>query len=376
MGISARLLCEATELTNTHQRGFDKTLLQRGALRSSVCLYHNHYTSPSLLPRYLSSFNDSTEMEDMTGWTVQQTLNRSLTFLQESEAPEPESSVTHLLAGALHLPWSNGFVLLRELMQSTNEHCNYDLSKRTLTLEEAALFRNYLVRRVHKEPLQYILGKWDFLDYTFRIRPPLLCPRPETEELVLLVEKDIQQQFSNESTIHILDVGCGTGVIGVSLAAMIPNAQVTAIDMEPIAVETSNENAHFILGDCEWNRYQAIRCPAKEFSNDGIPLDVIVSNPPYIPTRDMRTLSDDVINYESEHALCGGKDGMDVIRDIVYRAPEWSRPGSMIWMEVDPTHPKMIQEWLEQSSQDVGVAFESAHQDLYGRDRFVKLKVL
>ena len=104
---------------------------------------------------------------------------------------------------------------------------------------------------------------------------------------------------------------------------------------------------------------------------------MIVSNPPYIPQQDMDTLTDDVIKYESQDALCGGEDGMNVIRDIIYRAHEWGHSGTVLWMEVDPTHPTLIQQWLSGEANEgehdhstgIGVKFVSTHKDLYGRDR-------
>jgi len=88
----------------------------------------------------------------------------------------------------------------------------------------------------------------------------------------------------------------------------------------------------------------------------------------------MSTLSRDVVEYESDQALCGGKDGMDVIRVIVQKwATEWGKKhDSVCWMEVDPTHPGLLHTWLEQR-QELGVFVESVHKDLSGRDRFVKL---
>lgn len=311
----------------------------------------------------------------MTGWTVKEALDKSLLYLTESDAPEPESSVTQLMASALDLPWENGFVLVREVSNNNND--DGALANRKLTLQEATHYQEMLLRRIHKEPLQYILGQWDFLEYTFVIRPPLLCPRPETEELVLFVKNDIQQQqhqYTSSTPIRILDIGCGTGIIGVSLAVMLSNANVTAIDLEPIAVQTSNENAQRLL--LNKSRYQAILCSAGDFESNDVPFDVIVSNPPYIPQDDMATLADDVVGFESQNALCGGEDGMNVIRDIVHGAPQWGRSGTVVWVEVDPTHPELLRNWLDEDGTTIGVVFDSTHQDLYGRDRFVKLRVL
>jgi len=298
---------------------------------------------------------------DMAGWTIDRVIKESIQILRVRHVQEAELSVYHLLASSLQLPWESGF---RQVVQPHHHQ------QQLLTVEQAHDFATKLQRRMKHEPIQYILGQWDFLDYTVAIRSPLLCPRPETEELVMMIVNDTTQ-----SPVHILDVGCGTGVIGISLADMLTDATVRAIDIEPVAIQTSNENAKRILGSQTEYRYQATLASAENFSPDRR-FDVVVSNPPYIPQLDMKTLSKDVLHFESEQALCGGVDGMDVIRTIIRQLPNWCNPGGICWMEVDPTHPQLIQEWLEDSkSLDLGVKFESSYEDLYGKERFVKLSV-
>jgi release factor glutamine methyltransferase len=363
-----------------------RCLDSRHFLRNKAKNSRRQWWKQSSSSRLYSTNEDDTHspktLRDLTGFTVKEAMEYSLRFLQNASAPEPEMSVTQLLASALELPWSNGFVLLRDAMQCSRNY-NKTLASRILTRTEAGRYREYLARRAKHEPLQYILGKWDFLDFTLKIQPPLLCPRPETEELVLLVVKDAAKLFHN-APLTVLDIGCGTGAIGISLAAMLPpHAHVTAIDIEPIAVQTSNENAKRILVKHDSNRYTAILSSAADFtticsSSDTAArgFDVIVSNPPYIPQRDMATLTDHVVLYESRDALCGGEDGMNVIRDIIRNAHAWGHSGTVIWMEVDPTHPALIQQWFETNHEDdhIGrVQFVSTHTDLYGRDRFVKL---
>lgn len=332
--------------------------------------------------RFFSSAEDS-DTSDRDFWsceslTVQQAWDLSMKELQERNVSEPEWSVPHLLASAVKLPWSNGFSQLQQAVASGRD--DNKLLNRILTDAEKAEYRSLIGRRLKNEPLQYILGKWDFLEYEeLIVRPPLLCPRPETEELVALVRKDIQnQRQSTDHKMNILEIGCGTGVIGVALADTIERPRVTAIDIEPVAVATSLENAELILGPQFRDRYMALERNAEDYSaEDCKQFDIVVSNPPYIPKADMATLSPDVVQYESSQALCGGEDGMDVIRTIIKKwATEWGKKDhSVCWMEVDPTHPALLESWLnaEEQRKTLRIKLEYSHRDMSGRDRFVKL---
>eukprot|EP00536_Pseudo-nitzschia_multiseries_P014101 jgi/Psemu1/310600/fgenesh1_kg.657_\ len=284
----------------------------------------------------------------------------------------------YLAAASLQLPWERG---IRDLQTGPNS-----LRSAILSAEQAQDLEEMVKRREAHEPIQYVLGKWDFLYYTIAIRRPLLCPRPETEELVM---KIVDEKKGNESPTRILDVGCGTGVIGISLAQLLPDATVEAIDIEPVAIETSMENSQRVLNDetdDRSGRYTATLCSANDYTADH-PFDVVVSNPPYIPRGDMDTLTDDVTQFESDQALCGGSDGMDIIRTIIEKLPEWCSSDAVCWMEVDPSHPGMIEEFLSSrgkegnkdgntsSKEKQRVRFDSSHKDMFGNDRFVKLRV-
>jgi methylase of polypeptide subunit release factors len=144
-------------------------------------------------------------------------------------------------------------------------------------------------------------------------------------------------------------------------------------------------NAASILGPSWRNRYSVVLESAEDYNrvttdivHDDNRFHVVVSNPPYIPSTDKASLAADVINYESVTALISGHDGLDVIRTIVRKLPEWCVAGAICWMEVDPTHPNMLRQWLASSGEGapLGVEYVEDFQDLYGRDRFVKLRVV
>lgn len=358
--------------------------------------------------------------------TIYQTLLTSIQILQDLDAPEPIDSACHLLSHALKgdFRWEdNGFATLLQMMGHSSQGSSFqysnpstgdkvDFFRKLVPRNELEDFADMLYRRIKKEPLQYIIGQWDFYNCTLKIRSPCLCPRPETEELVEHVVQDIRQVMArrrlqttksgssrhNERKIRILDCGCGTGAIGISIAKLFPNdVEVVAIDINPEAVTLSRENAAWVLGEgMVASLYQAFESSASEYTNEeeqdcnrpkyDFKFDIVVSNPPYIPLADMSTLTDDVIGHEDYNALCGGVDGMDVIRDIVARLPEWSKKEDqsnednglppVCWMEVDTSHPVLMEEWLRDYVLKCNVKFVEGRKDLSGFDRFVKLEVL
>ena len=296
--------------------------------------------------------------------TVHAVLLAAIQELEADKVDEAAESVYHILSKVLNLSWDTGFRELRDMHNQSNAPSTRLASQRVSTQQQATL-RALLERRKQHEPIQYLMGQWDFLDHVFAIVPPLLCPRPETEELVELVMRE------ELSCRRVLDVGCGTGCIGISLAAA-KGCSVVALDVDPVAVQVSRENADRILEDP--SLYEVLLMSAADYATSE-PFDVVVSNPPYIPEADMASLDETVAGYESEGALYGGVDGLDVVRTIVAQLPAWTKSGAVCWMEVDPTHPAMIRDWLEAASHPE-VEFVESRKDMFGRDRFVKLRVL
>ena len=373
---SRMMRCHLCVLSNHNTHHHVNSLRQQKYLKCQSIMQ----TFPLQQQKMSSSSSDSMKKksffvnEKKDGWNVYNVLVESIAIFESHHVPEPEHSACHLLSSILYEWEDNGFRILMESLQNRNNGMNSML----LSEEQVGLYEDMVHRRISMEPIQYILGKWDFLDFTLNIKSPCLCPRPETEELVQLVIDHIstlQQQQQQQQSVRVLDVGCGTGAIGIALAKYFGSTkiQVVAVDISNVAVEVTQQNAQQILSSSTENDYfKVIKSSAKEYIPEEQKFDVIVSNPPYIPKDHMKTLSKDVLNHEDYYALCGGIDGMDVIRDIITNLPNWTSSGCSCWMEVDPSHPSLLQEYL--CSQE-SVEYVDTYKDLSGFDRFVQLRV-
>ncbi|MES1910782.1 MAG: hypothetical protein MHM6MM_003314 [Cercozoa sp. M6MM] len=226
--------------------------------------------------------------------------------------------------------------------------------------KDPALFDRLCEKRLTGMPIQYCLGSWDFCSLSdILVRPPVLIPRPETEELVRLV-----QQHMSPTDCRILDVGTGSGAIAAALLHENKSLHAMCIDVSPAAVQLASDNMElFDLSD----RAQVKKCSIEEFGGiyDGFQFDVLVSNPPYIPSSVVDALEDQVLHYEDRGALDGGTDGFSVTRQILRHCSRLVRPGGKVLMELDDGQPTV----LCNSETDLFAHMEAV-TDMYEKDRF------
>lgn len=231
------------------------------------------------------------------------------------------------------------------------------LSQRELTEAEHSTFAALCQRRLQREPLQYILGEQSFLGRSFHVDSRVLIPRPETE---LLAERAIAALKRFQDAPRALDLCCGSGCLGASLALEVPEARVEAADLSPEALAVAKDNAQrlgapvtFLQGDL----WQAVtgRC-----------YDLIVSNPPYIPNEACETLQPEVMR-EPAMALRGGADGLDFYRRIAAGVGEHLLPGGVLFLEVGYGQAAQVADMLGRE----GLKTE-CHQDYQGILRMVE----
>ncbi|XP_070594831.1 MTRF1L release factor glutamine methyltransferase isoform X2 [Erythrolamprus reginae] len=231
-------------------------------------------------------------------------------------------------------------------------------------------------------PVQYVLGEWDFQDLTLKMKPPVFIPRPETEELVSLI-LDEEQRKRLTSTCSkvlqrcgpvILEVGCGSGAIGLSLLKKLPHSQLIAIDKLEAAVNLTKENADrlHLQERIHIFHYDIFSCPQEWLQPWGL-VDMIISNPPYIFHEDMNDLAAEILCFEDLDALDGGIDGMDIIKEILKMASYILKDNGSVYLEVDPRHPKMVTNWLS-SHPDLFLFVSAIHKDFCGKPRFLHIQ--
>ena len=214
-------------------------------------------------------------------------------------------------------------ILLAEIMGVSREFL-ISRSKTYITKEVRQKYYNAIKRRIKNEPIAYITGKREFWSHNFLVNSFTLVPRPETE---LLIYK-IVNYFKNKS-INILDIGTGSGCILLSILKELKNARGVGIDVSSKTIKIAKLNSNN-LGLT--NRSKFIVSDINKFNSGKYGL--IVSNPPYIPYRDIRNLSKDIINYEPWVALNGGNDGLDLIKKVIYKSSRLLKKNGLFAIEI------------------------------------------
>ncbi len=195
-----------------------------------------------------------------------------------------------------------------------------------LTPTQLAAYEAAITRRLTNEPIQYITGHQEFYGLTFQVTPAVLIPRPETE---LLVEAVLKHLPTNEP-VRIADIGTGSGILAITLAVHLPKAEITAIDISPEALTIARRNAetHHVAHRIHFTESDLLTAiPNQQF-------DVIVSNPPYVPTTDRQTLHPQVRDHEPATALFAGPTGLEIYTRLIPQAHAALTSGGLLALEI------------------------------------------
>ncbi|MCM8800476.1 MAG: peptide chain release factor N(5)-glutamine methyltransferase [Candidatus Omnitrophica bacterium] len=203
----------------------------------------------------------------------------------------------------------------------------YENRELILKKDRSSLLAAILKRRMYGQPIQYILGKTEFMGLEFKLTPYVFIPRQETEILVETALNYLKRIKNKE--IRILDLGTGSGCIGISLAKFFPQAEIDATDISDEALKVAKENAILNNVEIDFIRADLFNSDCLRFKR----YRLIVSNPPYIATKEIDTLASE-IKYEPRIALDGGKDGLDFYRRIIKDASDYLEEDSFLIMEM------------------------------------------
>ena len=199
-----------------------------------------------------------------------------------------------------------------------------------ITKDKSTLISSVLKRRISGEPIQYILGKTEFMGLKFKVTPCVFIPRPETEVLVETAMRIVRQFASSPvRQLEILDIGTGSGCIAISLSKFLPNAIIDATDISAEALKIAQENADLNkvnINFIQSNLFNTYNLQPNTY-------DLIISNPPYITATEIDNLQPE-IQYEPPIALDGGKDGLEFYRKIISLSPYYLKKDGLLIMEM------------------------------------------
>lgn len=228
-----------------------------------------------------------------------------------------------------------------------------------MTAEKTAELRKIFSRLTEGEPVQYVLGRAEFSGRWFNVRPGVLIPRPETEELCAWITADGKASASPK----VLDIGTGSGCIAITLQLDMPESKVTAWDISVDALDVARENAQLLGANVNFVRQDALNAkPEGEW-------DVIVSNPPYICEKEKKDMAANVLEHEPHTALfVPDADPLLFYRAITRLAVQTLNKGGRLYFEINPIYADDTCRMMQAE----GMTAVELRSDMYGKQRMAK----
>ena len=283
----------------------------------------------------------------MIGFNLQTTKRHFNEALAEKYPQrEAEQLMRILLEDLFGIDWN------QQLMNPDlriNEHQHYQLSE--------------AVKRLHSgEPVQYVTGMARFGDLLLKVSQAVLIPRPETEELV----QKICASWPNEKRIRIWDIGTGSGCIAIALAKQFPNAEVIAFDVSEEALQIAKENAESNGAKVTFVHDDVLNPTSDYFTQ---PVDLVISNPPYVCDSERAAMEANVLDWEPEKALfVPDDDPLRFYRQILALAKKQLNPDGQVWFEIN----ERMGEEMHALCREMGFSNAKVLEDFAGKPRFVK----
>ena len=241
----------------------------------------------------------------------------------------------------------------------------YRLLTAELSEEEQHRFRELVRRRLIHEPTPYIIGHKEFFGLDFEVTPAAIIPRPETEGLVELAIEAAHKKPSAHS-LHITDVGTGSGAIAVALASALPDAKITASDNSEEALELAQRNAH---RHGVHKRIRFLQSDLLDELTDRV--DVLVANLPYVTTANWKALPPEIRDHEPHQGLDGGPDGLRIIKRLLEQSPDHLAASGVLLAEIGDSQGRAAKAAASAAFPRAAVKIVP---DLAGRDRVLAVR--
>jgi len=256
-----------------------------------------------------------------------------------------------------------GEILLCAFLRKTRAQLYADV-RMELSSDIQVKFEHAVMEHAQGTPVQHIIGYEEFYGRKFRVNEHVLIPRPETEELVLGAIQRIGKHFPDKSGLKMVDVGTGSGAIAVTMKLECPFLSVTAIDISPYAICVAQENARELNADISFKQGDLLQPMIVGEEK----VDIVLSNPPYIPDRDIDMLSAVVKDHEPHLALFGGKEGLDFYVRFMEELPSVISNRALIGFEIGAGQGEQVAKLLTETFANSTVEIVN---DINGKDRMV-----
>lgn len=280
--------------------------------------------------------------------TIRESLEEGVNILKKTDIESYRIDARLLLAKALGYPIEEVIIKYDEEIES----------------ESRNRFLDFIERRAKKEPLSYITGVREFYGMDFAVDHNVLIPRPDSEVLV----EGVLNSFDNADRIEVLELGVGSGCLLLSILKNMKNASGVAVDIKEGAIDIAKKNyknlqldneVEFVLKD--WSSFKMNR-----------KFDLIISNPPYITSKEISVLQRDVREYEPNIALEAGEDGLGAYRSLAPIIKDHLKESGLVFLEFGEGQSKDVKDIM----MGYGFALERIIQDLSGKDRCIALRIL
>ena len=284
-------------------------------------------------------------------WTILEIINWSTDYFKSHQIDSPRTTSELFLAHVLHL-------------RRIDLYLRYD---QPLTEDELSRYKALIKKRIKREPVAYILGTREFWSLELDVSPHTLIPRPDTE---CLVESALTflPKAEEKGRYHVVDLGTGSGAIILALAKERPGHHFLAVDRSLEALKVAKQNAakHGLEKEVDFfnGEWLTLFKPRPVF-------DLIVSNPPYIPTEVLSTLQPEVVDFEPAGALDGGEDGLKCLKQIIGDAHLFLKPAGLLLLEIGFDQKEDIETFIIECGHYDHVDF---YKDYGGHNRVVKMQ--